>query len=345
MSNVIQFAYKRIVMTPSKKSHGHTTIRMERVKPTEMDNSSVMHVAGGDHKGIIINKEAVSGDMDIIPPNLSLEFKVFLTNAVNNTHTKESRQLRFWFKDDVSEPDQMRKAQEFFKELITPCEFPRDYVGFIKKIMKLMQIRYPSIRKIEVEIKQLEEYIEPPSRPASAEKEKKNGQILLQLTLPSEDVDKRRKLLNKVSMDDSSVGMKFEITQEKVLELIESAYPNPVSISDISKTSQSSEEIVYLHLTELISKGLIKHMENGNYTRVTQDDTEVKMVRQMPTVVSSQQPTIAIITAQYCEKLAVDAMIENKDTYVRYKTEGNYKFYCYCLFLINLILYLLSFAI
>ncbi|XP_067143243.1 uncharacterized protein [Centruroides vittatus] len=286
---------ERIVMTPSKKSHGHTTIRMERVKPTEMDNSSVMHVAGGDHKGIIINKEAVSGDMDIIPPNLSLEFKVFLTNAVNNTHTKESRQLRFWFKDDVSEPDQMRKAQEFFKELITPCEFPRDYVGFIKKIMKLMQIRYPSIRKIEVEIKQLEEYIEPPSRP--------------------------------VSMDDSSVGMKFEITQEKVLELIESAYPNPVSISDISKTSQSSEEIVYLHLTELISKGLIKHMENGNYTRVTQDDTEVKMVRQMPTVVSSQQPTIAIITAQYCEKLAVDAMIENKDTYVRYKTEGESNVY------------------
>lgn len=42
----------------------------------------------------------------------------------------------------------------------------------------------------------------------------------------------------------------------------------------------------------------------------------------MPTVVSMHQPTIAIITAQYCEKLAVDAMIENKDTYVRYTTVG-----------------------
>ena len=56
--------------------------------------------------------------------------------------------------------------------------------------------------------------------------------------------------------------------------------------------------------------------------RVTSDETTVKRVRQMPEVVRSQQPTIAIITAQFCEKLAVDAMIENKDTYVRYKVEG-----------------------
>lgn len=46
----------------------------------------------------------------------------------------------------------------------------------------------------------------------------------------------------------------------------------------------------------------------------------------MPTMASSKQPTIAIITAQYCEKLAVDAMIENKETYVRYTTVGRYFF-------------------
>ncbi|KAH6930960.1 hypothetical protein HPB50_021074 [Hyalomma asiaticum] len=51
------------------------------------------------------------------------------------------------------------------------------------------------------------------------------------------------------------------------------------------------------------------------------------MVRQMPTVHGSQQPTIAIITAQYCEKLAVDVMIENKNTFVRYKTEGESNVY------------------
>lgn len=45
----------------------------------------------------------------------------------------------------------------------------------------------------------------------------------------------------------------------------------------------------------------------------------------MPTIASHKQPTIAIITAQYSEKLAVDAMLENKETFVRYTTVG--KFY------------------
>lgn len=47
-----------------------------------------------------------------------------------------------------------------------------------------------------------------------------------------------------------------------------------------------------------------------------------QVVRQMPTMASSKQPTIAVITAQYCEKLAVDSMLENKETYVRYTTVG-----------------------
>lgn len=44
----------------------------------------------------------------------------------------------------------------------------------------------------------------------------------------------------------------------------------------------------------------------------------------MPTIASNKQPTIAIITAQYCEKLAVDAMLENKETFVRYTTVGKF---------------------
>lgn len=50
----------------------------------------------------------------------------------------------------------------------------------------------------------------------------------------------------------------------------------------------------------------------------------------MPTIASNKQPTIAIITTQYCEKLAVDAMLENKETFVRYTTVG--KFFLFNLF-------------
>lgn len=48
------------------------------------------------------------------------------------------------------------------------------------------------------------------------------------------------------------------------------------------------------------------------------------MVKQMPMVAANKQPIIAIITAQYCEKMAVDSMIENKETFVKFKTEGNF---------------------
>lgn len=50
---------------------------------------------------------------------------------------------------------------------------------------------------------------------------------------------------------------------------------------------------------------------------------EVRIVQDLPTLTGHEQPTIAIITSLYCEKLAVDAMIEDKTTYVKYKTEGN----------------------
>ena len=63
-------------------------------------------------------------------------------------------------------------------------------------------------------------------------------------------------------------------------------------------------------------------MEFNSFTRIHHEDTEIRVVKQMPTIASNKQPTIAIITAQYCEKLAVDAMLENKETFVRYTTVG-----------------------
>lgn len=77
-------------------------------------------------------------------------------------------------------------------------------------------------------------------------------------------------------------------------------------------------------MAELQSRGLVKAMDHGAFTRQQSQDVQVTIVKQMPTMASSKQPTIAIITAQYCEKLAVDVMIENKETYVRYTTIGKF---------------------
>ncbi|XP_015183570.1 PREDICTED: uncharacterized protein LOC107070155 isoform X2 [Polistes dominula] len=290
---------EHIVMTPKCKTGNSTTLIIERQAlepPTENGNDNV-HVAGGDHKGIVINKQAINvtnGDVSA-PPHLCLQFRVFLVSTQTGKHTQESRTLEFWFSDTCSETEQPTVAQEFFRELVAPQEFPRDYVGFIKKIMKLMQHKYSSIKKLEVELKQLEEPVSLPTRP--------------------------------LSTDEAVMDQVIELTIEKVLELIESAYPNPVTVIDIAKEYGWEVSAVEAKMKELQEKGVVKAMDHGAFTRVVHQDTQVQVVKQMPTMASSKQPTIAIITAQYCEKLAVDSMIENKKTFVRYTTVGESNVY------------------
>ncbi|XP_060664589.1 uncharacterized protein LOC132797098 isoform X3 [Drosophila nasuta] len=278
---------EQVVMTPRGKTANSTVILIER-KLVDQINDRV-HVAGGDHTGIIINKDTIAGQKSASKAAaLSLEFRVFLVSANTGKHSQESRTLRFWFRDWLTNDEkQAHIAQDFFKELVSPQDFPRDYVGFIKKIMKLLQHGYAEIQSIEIELRILEETSAPPSRPLSLEES--------QFESPP-------------------------LTQEKVLELIEQAYPNPVSPEDLAKDYGWSEQDVLLVIQSLQERGLIKLMEYNAYTRIVYEDKEIKVVKQMPTIASNKQPTIAIITAQYCEKLAVDAMLENKETFVRYTT-------------------------
>lgn len=63
---------------------------------------------------------------------------------------------------------------------------------------------------------------------------------------------------------------------------------------------------------------------NACYPGICYYRAELKMVREIPQLTGREQPTIAIITSLFCEKLAVDAMIDEKVTFVKYKTEGEY---------------------
>ena len=47
----------------------------------------------------------------------------------------------------------------------------------------------------------------------------------------------------------------------------------------------------------------------------------------MPIMEKGQKPTVAIITSKYYEKLAVDSMMSDKTTFVKYKTEGESNVY------------------
>ncbi|XP_022338158.2 uncharacterized protein LOC111133782 isoform X3 [Crassostrea virginica] len=287
---------EEVVMTPTKK--GNTThIRIEKRKKLNLDDDQTVHVAGGQHKGLVVNKQ-ISDDADLGRPQLQIGFNCFLVDQKTEKRVVESRRLKFWYVDDTDYLDEVTTAYEFFKELVKPANFPRDYVGFIKKCMKQMQKpEYKLAKKIDLEIRQLTEQ-EAPLTPGLAKEDKR----------PIE-----------------------EIIREKILQVLESAYPNVLEVEDLVRITQGDEAMINQQLEELKSKNLVREMENGKVVRhVLEDDkteSEVQMVKHMPSIAANQQPTIAIITANYCEKLAVDAMMDNKTTFVKYKTEGESNVY------------------
>lgn len=166
-----------IMMTPLKKDLDHTILRVERVKQDQLESKETnggvfgssqnnRHVAGGQHQGIIVNKQLAQdaaiarGQFD-----LRLTFKVFLVNAITQIHQQELRELRFWFDENAQdEQDRLQCAQSFFRALVTPHDFPKTYVNFIMKLMKTMQqAAYRSLLQIELEVKQIDEPFERPS--------------------------------------------------------------------------------------------------------------------------------------------------------------------------------------
>ena len=135
---------------------------------------------------------------------------------------------------------------------------------------------------------------------------------------------------------------KEEMVPEKVLAIIEEAYPNSLTIDDMSRRFKAETEVVRNMVLELVNKKLVKPVgvgvpgaagldsAAGAFRRVHQNEEEVTIVKQMPRGVDgAHQPTIAVISAQYFEKMAVDAMMTNNQTFMRYATVGEGKLISY----------------
>lgn len=84
------------------------------------------------------------------------------------------------------------------------------------------------------------------------------------------------------------------------------------------------------YLIELEDKNLVKHLDNEQQqwirviVSIEEEQTHRVIVYKSISEFSNRfHPTIAIITVNYFEKLAVDSMIENKITFVRHRTGKN----------------------
>ncbi|XP_053408741.1 uncharacterized protein LOC123559375 isoform X2 [Mercenaria mercenaria] len=305
-------ADEEVIMTPTKKGKA-THIRIERKSKLNFGNGELEqrhHVGGGEHRGLVINKSSQGeNEEDLGKPQVQLGFNCFLVDTKTGKHAVESRKLKFWYVDTADYLDQVTTGFNFFRELLKPENFPKDYVGFIRKCMKQMQKpEYSLARKINLEIELLDDESAPHS-PDSPIAENGYGKGLT-----------ADELMGLTRHDPRPWE---EIVREKLLHVLESAYPNILSVEDLVRIVDADEACVLEQLAELQRKDLIRSLESGGFVRHVLDiKTEVQEVKQMMTVSANQQPTIAIITANYCEKLAVDAMMENKTTYVKFKTGG-----------------------
>lgn len=80
-----------------------------------------------------------------------------------------------------------------------------------------------------------------------------------------------------VSADDTALGLVLELTEAKLLELIESSYPNPVTVEELATQHGWDEDAVNKTLTTLQEKRLVEALEHGAFTRAGQADTNVQV--------------------------------------------------------------------
>ncbi|XP_053392841.1 uncharacterized protein LOC123564258 isoform X1 [Mercenaria mercenaria] len=117
--------------------------------------------------------------------------------------------------------------------------------------------------------------------------------------------------------------------KQRILHCLEDAYPNTQSVPDIltqtAGRNLDSGTLVML-MKELEKSQHVREVEIGRWLRIQYEihhgtGHDLKLVKDLPQLTGREQPTIAIVTSLYCEKLAVDAMIDDKTTFVKYKTE------------------------
>ena len=79
---------------------------------------------------------------DASPSELCLEFRVYLKSAKTEKYIQERRVIGFWFKPQFPSSQKTTTAQEFFKTLVAPVDFPRGKQQRLFIIMNLLMKPY-----------------------------------------------------------------------------------------------------------------------------------------------------------------------------------------------------------
>ncbi|MEN2496596.1 MAG: hypothetical protein MHMPM18_001097 [Marteilia pararefringens] len=118
--------------------------------------------------------------------------------------------------------------------------------------------------------------------------------------------------------------------KQKCLNLLELAYPNPLSSEEISRLIDISEKDIIKSISELQHEHFISEIEKGIFLRqtvgeqileITEDSGKFASISNNPKVKLATNPTIGIIISSYSDKVAIDCFLKNKTTY-RHRCEN-----------------------
>ncbi|VDK68062.1 unnamed protein product [Litomosoides sigmodontis] len=273
-----------VVLSPLVQGPEHNVVLISR--GTDVECNRILHVAGGEHTGIVINK-LIDGKPNL-KCDVALNFSVWLRNG--DMQKQENRCFRFRFFDDTEVSNKHATAQQFFRDLVSV--FPRDYVTFLKRILKLMQNDYGAVREIEIDMqfaKENEAYKMPDPKQYDSGSEVEN------------------------------------VTAGHVQEVLEHAYPNGLSVDIIAESLRCTNKEVNEFLSELEALGVVQKLQD-EWIRVSAVDS-IELSRTQSSFGPRDHPTVAILTCLFTEKQSIDAIIDNSTTVHRYRSGGDSNIY------------------
>ncbi|CAJ0941339.1 unnamed protein product, partial [Mesorhabditis belari] len=270
-----------VALVPLKKQIDHNKSKITR--EFDINSDRVLHIAGGNHSGIIIYKASDEDEEPI--PDFTLSFTVWLSDG--SIRRQETRTLQFALVEGVDIRDGAAAVRSFFNCLLK--NLPRDNVGFVTRALKLMQSGYSEILSIVIDMKWLseDEVIEMPNTSLydTAPEVASIARVQEQLEHAFPNGLPVSKLAERLKTTEDEV-------HQFLLELEAAGIAQRVDDEWLRRDLRNVDGVIASHRGGLAA-GVVS------------------------------PPTIAIITHLFVEKQAIDAIITEPEVTHRYKSGGD----------------------
>ncbi|KAL3311477.1 hypothetical protein Ciccas_009942 [Cichlidogyrus casuarinus] len=308
-----------IIMTPYVD--GDSRI-INAIRTDSYDPAIVHHKATGPHTGIIINKTVIGfSNFDMQTSSTCFECNCLITNSKTNEVYGEKRVLNFWCAKSVNKSDWFANARKFYNELFDQ-DLPKDYIGFIKRILVLLQEeRFLPIVRVDLHLTRID-----------ADKLDLNqfGEFtLIDIYSCATSLSEPQTSWRFCFTDRGVRQLTDKQIRETLQERLEGAFPyhlatenliNILNVSDPAKVQAQLDALVKDDVIQVVELGGKKSGQIAYRRKIHLKNQKVCELsnKQAESDLHKEKPTIAVITNLLCEKMAVDSMLADKVTYMRY---------------------------